>query len=133
MASIFTRIIRGEAPAYRIWESDSFLAFLDINPVNPGHTLLVPKFEVEYLFDLPDALYGELWQRVRELAGPIQRAMQCRKIGLAVEGFGVAHVHVHLIPVNGLGELNPERAAAASSSELEAVQKRIVDAIRDAN
>ena len=130
MASIFTQIIRGKAPAYKVWETDRFLAILDINPVNPGHTLLIPKLEVEYIFDLPDEMYSELWIRVRELAGPLRSAMQCRKVGLAVEGFGVPHVHVHLIPVNSLGELSPERAVPGKAVDLEHVQKRIVDALR---
>ena len=126
MASIFTQIVRGELPCYRIWEDPDFLAFLDINPVNPGHTLVIPKIEVEYIFDLPDPLYVVIWQHVRRLAGALQLAAQCKKVGIAVEGFGVPHVHVHLIPVNALGELNPERAVAAEPAELEAVQKQIL-------
>jgi histidine triad (HIT) family protein len=126
MASIFSKIIAGEAPAYKLWEDDEFLAFLDINPVNPGHTLLIPKIEIDYLFDLPEPLYQRAWQHVRWLSPKIRSAMQCRKIGVAVEGFSVAHAHIHLIPVNAHGELSPHRSRAASVSELLDTQQRIL-------
>jgi histidine triad (HIT) family protein len=132
MPSIFSSIIEGTSPAYRLWEDDEFLAFLDINPVNPGHTLLIPKMEVDYIFEMPETLYDKMWRHVRWLSGPIQAAMNCRKVGIAVEGFSVPHAHVHLIPVNANRELSPERAVRASAAELEEVQQKIARHIGNA-
>ncbi len=129
MPSIFSKIIAGEAPAYKIWEDEEFLAFLDINPVNPGHTLLVPKIEIDYVFDMPEALYDKVWRQARWLAARLKEAMQCNRIGIAVEGFSVPHVHIHLIPVNAHGELSPDRSRPAAAKELTKVHRRIVQEI----
>ena len=100
MASIFTRIVNGEIPSYRVYEDDRHYAFLDINPVQRGHTLVIPKREVDYLFDLaPDEL-AALWEAARTVATALQTATGCKRIVTIVEGYEVPHVHVHLIPTN---------------------------------
>ncbi|MDJ0747599.1 MAG: HIT family protein [Xenococcaceae cyanobacterium MO_167.B27] len=131
MESIFTKIINGKLPAFPLWENEDFIAILDIHPINPGHTLLIPKQQIDYIFDLPDELYNSMWQVAKWLAPFIQQAMQSKRIGIAVEGFGVPHVHIHLVPVNSGNELNPERATSASSEELTIVQDKISQAIKD--
>ena len=131
MDSVYTKIIQGKLPAFRLWESDFSIAILDINPINPGHTLLIPKQQIDYIFALPDELYNHMWQVVKWLAPLIQRAMECKRIGIAVEGLGVPHVHIHLVPVNSSNELNPERAKSASPEELTLVHNKISQAIED--
>ena len=121
---IFCEISNDCAPAYKIWENQNFLAFLDINPVNPG-TILVPKFHVDTVFDLDEPLYSELFRVAKKLSQPLQSAMKTHRIGVVIEGFGVAHLHVHLVPINGGGELNPTRATSATAAELEMVARRI--------
>ena len=125
IATVFTKIINGEAAAYKLWENENFIAILDINPINPGHTLLIPKQQIDYIFDLPDGLYDSMWRIVKWLSPHIQQATECKRIGIAVEGFSVPHVHIHLVPVNSGDELNPERAISATSEQLIDVQKRI--------
>ena len=129
MDSVFTKIINNQLPAFKLWENDFFIAILDINPINPGHTLLIPKQQTDYIFDLPDELYSSLWQVVQWISPLIQQAMECKRIGIAVEGFSVPHVHIHLVPVNSGNELNPERSVAASSEQLAIVQNKICQAI----
>lgn len=128
---LFCKIASGAASAYTVWENEDFLAFLDINPVNPGHTLLIPREHVDYLFDLEEPLYSALFQVARQLAAPLQIAMQAKRIGVVVEGFGVAHLHVHLIPINSGNELDPKRARPATAAELTAVASAIKTAIRN--
>jgi len=106
MASIFTKIINGEIPAYKVAEDDRFLAFLDINPLSKGHTLVVPKQETDYLFDLDEDLYADLQRFAHKVAKAIKPAMNCRRVGVAVIGFEVPHAHVHLIPINGMSDMN---------------------------
>ena len=129
MDSVFTKIIKHELPAFRLWENDAFIAILVPNPINPGHTLLIPKQQIDYIFDLPDDLYDYMWQIVKWVSPIIQKAMECKRIAIAVEGFGVPHVHVHLVPVNSGNELNPERAVSATSEQLNMVQNKICQAI----
>ena len=100
MESIFTRIIQGEIPAHIIYEDDQVLAFLDNSPLTDGHTLLIPKQEIDYLFDLPDELYNYLWTVAKKLARPLQTAMGSKRVGVIVEGFLVPHTHIHLVPIN---------------------------------
>lgn len=101
MASIFTRIIKGEIPCYKIAEDDNFFAFLDINPLSQGHTLVVPKQEVDYLFHLDDKLLAEMMVFAKKIAHAIEKNVQCKRIGIAVVGLEVPHAHIHLIPING--------------------------------
>ena len=112
-----------------IFETDSVTAILDLYPINPGHILVFPHEEVDYLFDLPKGRYHELLEVVRVLSGPLQQATSAKRIGVAVEGFGVPHVHVHMVPVNAGNELNPEKSSPATEQELAAMAKRIRDCL----
>lgn len=106
MASIFTRIINGEIPSYKVAENDKFIAFLDINPLAKGHTLVVPKVEVDYIFDLPEQELSEILLFSREVARRIEKVVPCERIGISVIGLEVPHTHVHLIPINTVGDMN---------------------------
>ncbi len=106
MATIFTKIINGEIPCYKITEDDNFLAFLDINPLAKGHTLVVPKKEVDYLFDLDDDLLAGLNVFAKKVAKAIDRVIKCKRVGVAVLGLEIPHAHVHLIPINGLYDID---------------------------
>jgi len=130
--SIFTRIVRGELPSHKVWEDDAFFAFLDINPVKAGHTLLIPKKEVDSIWDLDEATYTALWQRARLLAGPICAAMKAVRTAIVVEGLAVPHVHVHLIPIFQTMDIDPRNHKAASSEELAPVAEAIRHAIAKA-
>lgn len=104
MPSIFTKIINREIPGDIIWEDDRFIAFMDAFPKVHGHVLVCPKKEVDYIFDLDDETYTQLWNRVKDLSGPLQKATEAKRICVQVEGFMVPHVHVHLMPLNAFGE-----------------------------
>lgn len=106
MASIFSRIVAGEIPCYKVAETESCFAFLDINPVQKGHVLCIPKKEVDYLFDLDEKTYGELTQFARRVAKSIKKVCPCLKVGVAVLGLEVPHAHIHLIPLQSEGDLN---------------------------
>jgi len=106
MASIFTKIINGEIPCYKVAENDKFIAFLDVNPLEKGHTLVVPKKEIDYIFDMPDDLLGEMMVFSKSVARAIKNVVPCPKIGVAVIGLEVRHCHVHLCPIHGVGDLN---------------------------
>ena len=106
MSSIFSKIIAGQIPSYKIGETEDCYAFLDINPLRVGHTLVVPKKEVNRLFDLDDDLYMELFEYCKKIAAAIQKACPCDRVGLAVIGLEVPHAHVHLIPINCMNDMN---------------------------
>ena len=106
MATIFTKIIRGEIPCYKVAEDDRYFAFLDINPLNTGHTLVVTKQETDYLFSLDDDTYSGLMVFSKKVASAIEKVVNCKRIGLAVVGLEVPHVHVHLIPMNSMDDIN---------------------------
>jgi len=127
MSNIFTKIIEGEEPAHTIWEGNSIIAILDIAPVNPGHILVIPYEEVEDIFDLDDSRYKDLWSVVTMLSKPLRVACSAPKIGIAVEGFGVPHVHIHMVPVYKPGDLNPQRAEISSENKLERMCQKIRD------
>ena len=109
MASIFSRIIAGEIPSYKIAEDENFYAFLDINPLTKGHTLIIPKKEVDYLFDLDDETIGGLHVFAKKVAKAIDKTIDCIRVGVLVIGTEVPHAHVHLIPFNDEAELNIKR------------------------
>lgn len=105
MATIFTRIINGEIPCYKVAEDDNYFAFLDINPLTKGHTLVVPKVEYDYIFSLDDKTYCGLMMFAKRVAAAIEAAVPCKRIGVAVMGMEVPHTHVHLIPINREGDM----------------------------
>jgi histidine triad (HIT) family protein len=106
MATIFSKIIAGEIPCYKIAENDQFLAFLDILPVAKGHCLVIPKKEVDYYFDLEDQMMSDIHVFAKEVAKKIKKVVPCIKVGVAVIGLEVPHAHIHLIPMNSIGDLN---------------------------
>lgn len=129
MASIFTRIIQGEIPCHKVAENDKFIAFLDITPVAKGHTLIVPKEEIDYFFDLNDNLLSEINLFAKEVSGKLQRTVPCRRIGVAIIGLEVPHAHVHLIPLNTMADINfSAERLKMSSEELAALASEIRNA-----
>ncbi len=104
--TIFSKIIAGDIPCYKIAEDDKFFAFLDINPVNWGHTLVVPKQETDYIFDIDDEQIGEMMVFAKKVAVAIKKAIPCRKVGMAVLGLEVPHAHIHLIPLQNEGDMD---------------------------
>lgn len=106
MASIFTRIVQGEIPCHKIAETEDYLAFLDIMPLAKGHVLVVPKKEVDYLFDLDDETYVGLMLFAKIVAEAVRKAVPCKRVGVAVIGLEVPHAHVHLVPLNEVGDIN---------------------------
>lgn len=106
MASVFTRIISGEIPSFKIAEDDRFFAFLDISPLAKGHTLVVPKQETDYIFDIDDAQHKDLWDFAKRVAKAVKNAVPCKRIGIAVIGLEVPHAHIHLIPMNKVSDMN---------------------------
>jgi len=130
MSCIFCRIAQGESPAHVVWQDDLFLAFLDVRPINPGHLLLIPRQHVDYLFELDDALYGPLFARAKDLAGPLRQATGCGRVGVAIEGYGVPHAHIHLVPINGPLELDPNRATLRDEAEQAETAARIRELLK---
>jgi len=107
MASLFTKIIKGDIPSYKVAEDENYYAFLDINPLAIGHTLVIPKKEVDYIFDLDEQSYSGLMAFTRKVAAAIEKVVDCKRIGMVVYGMDVPHAHVHLIPLHGTGnEIN---------------------------
>jgi histidine triad (HIT) family protein len=115
---IFCQIIKGVEPAHRVWESEDFLAFLTIRPCNPGHTLLIPKTHVDYVFDLEEPLYSNIFRAAKQLSEPIERATDAKRIGVAIEGLSVPHAHLHLVPLHDVAELDPHRHIEQTPQEL---------------
>jgi histidine triad (HIT) family protein len=129
MATIFSRIIEGEIPSYRIAEDDRFFAFLDINPMAKGHTLVVPKQETDYLFDLEDSLLAEMMVFAKKVAKAIGAAVSCERVGVMVIGLEVPHAHIHLIPINREGDMNlANPRVALTKEEFEEIAARIRNA-----
>ncbi len=126
MATIFTRIINGVIPCYKIAENDKFFAFLDINPVQKGHTLVVPKKEVDYIFDIEDNDIQEMMLFAKQVAVKIKDAIPCTKVGVAVIGLEVPHAHIHLVPMQNEGDLDFKRPKLQlEKEEFEEIQKKI--------
>ncbi len=117
MSSIFSKIITGEIPCHKIAESDKFLAFLDIMPLKEGHTLVIPKTEVDYIFDIDDQLLGEMMIFAKGVAQQIKKAIPCNRIGVTVIGLEVPHAHIHLIPINSLLDMDFTKAKLNPGSE----------------
>ncbi len=106
MASLFTKIVNGEIPCHKIAENDHFLAFLDITPLREGHTLVIPKKEIDYVFDMEDELLGEMMAFAKEVSHKIKAAFPCKKIGVSIIGLEVPHAHIHLVPMNTISDMN---------------------------
>ena len=117
MPSVFTRIVNGEIPCYKVAENEDFLAFLDIMPLTKGHTLVIPKKEVDYIFDLDDSLYVGLMQFSKQVASAIQKNIPCKRIGIVVIGLEVPHAHVHLVPMNDVSDIDFSREKLKLSRE----------------
>ncbi|MFM2367929.1 MAG: hypothetical protein RL619_225 [Bacteroidota bacterium] len=125
MSSIFTKIINGEIPCYKIAEDANFLAFLDVNPNAKGHTLCVPKQEINKIFDIEDDLFIGLMQFSKKIAIALEKTVPCKRIGMAVIGLEVPHAHVHLIPLNEMDEMRFQNKVSLSKEEFEALAKSI--------
>ncbi len=106
MSTIFSKIIKGEIPCYKVAESADFLAFLDVSPVKKGHVLVIPKIEVDYIFDMEDQALANLHLFAKKVAKAVKKTVPCTKVGMAVVGLEVPHAHIHLIPMTGIGDLN---------------------------
>lgn len=117
MSSIFTKIIQGEIPSFKIAEDENYFAFLDINPLHSGHTLVIPKKEVDYLFDLDEETYSGLWKFANKVASGIDRAINCERVGVAVIGLEVPHAHIHLVPINGVHDIDFSKPKVQLSKE----------------
>ena len=125
MASIFTKIIQGEIPCYKIAEDEHCFAFLDINPNAIGHTLCIPKQEVDKLFDLPKERYHELLECARKIAIALEKAVPCERVGMAVVGLGVHHAHIHLIPISQMSEMTFQEKVALTPEEFQEVADKV--------
>lgn len=125
MPTIFTKIINGEIPAYKVAETDKFLAFLDIRPNVKGHTLCIPKEEVNKIFDLDEETYLGLMAFSRKVAKGVEKAIPCKRVGVAVVGLEVPHVHVHLIPLNSMGDMNFAQVKEFSEAEFKQIAEDI--------
>jgi histidine triad (HIT) family protein len=123
--NIFARIVRGEIPCHKVWEDERHLAFLDIRPVQPGHTLVIPKADGDYLFDLEPQRYGELMQAVRTVARLLKEKTGCQRVVEVVLGYEVPHVHVHLIPTSSMADLPPIAGTPANPADLVAMVARL--------
>lgn len=130
MPSLFTRIVLGEIPCYKIAESETCLAFLDVFPLRRGHVLVIPKLETDYLFDLPDSVLSDLMLFSKPIAAAIKTAVPCKRVGIAVIGLEVPHAHVHLVPINVVGDLNfQQEKLKPAADELEQVAASIRNAL----
>ena len=128
MASIFSRIVAGEIPCYKIAENDKFFAFFDIRPLVPGHTLVIPKKEEDYIFDISDADLAEMIVFAKKIAVAIKKAIPCKKVGVAVIGLEVPHAHIHLVPMQREGDLDFRREKMHPTEEqFKEWQKKIVE------
>ena len=126
MASIFTKIVNGELPCHKVAENDQFLAFLDITPLREGHVLVIPKLEVDYIFDLEDDLLAEMMVFAKAVAVKVKAAVPCNRIGVSVIGLEVPHAHIHLVPMDSLSDMNfAKQKAPFSSEELAATATKI--------
>ena len=130
MASIFTKIIHGELPSYKILEDDKFLAILTLDPIQPGHTIIFPKTEIDHFFDVGSPEYEAVWTAAKPIARAIREATGCRRVGVAVQGFEVPHFHMHLIPMWGTEDFKFQNAKRIPAEAMESVQKKIIGKLK---
>jgi histidine triad (HIT) family protein len=117
MSSVFTKIINREIPAHIVAEDENFIAFLDVFPLAPGHTLVIPKREIDYIFDMEEEYFKELWSFAKMVSKGVKQAIDCKRVGIAVIGLEVPHAHIHLVPLNSVGDINFERPKLKFTSE----------------
>ena len=128
MSTIFSKILNGEIPCYKVAESELFLAFLDINPLVIGHVLVIPKVEVDYIFDLDDSILSEMILFSKSVSKKIKNAFECKKVGVSVIGLEVPHAHIHLIPINSINDMNfSNPKLTIKDYELESIAKQIIN------
>ena len=129
--TIFSEIIAGEIPSYKITEDDRFFAFLDINPMAKGHTLVIPKQEIDYLFDMDEEMHKDIWQFAMKIAKGIKLVVPCIKVGVAVIGLEVPHAHIHLVPMNAMEDINFSRPKLTfPADEMKQLAAEIASAVR---
>ena len=132
--TIFTKIIKGEIPSFKIAENEKFFAFLDINPLVEGHTLVIPKIEVDKFFDMPSDYLAEIFAFAKPLARAIEKAFPCNRCGLSVVGIEVPHAHMHLVPLNSANDLNfTKKKLSPTQQEMKITQQKILEAMRSTN
>ncbi|MEI6172204.1 MAG: HIT family protein [Bacteroidota bacterium] len=130
MATIFTRIINKEIPCYKVAEDENYLAFLDINPLQEGHTLVIPKKEINYIFDVGDELHAGLWNFAKKIGKAIEKVVPCQRIGITVIGLEVPHAHIHLIPLKGMYDMDFRRPKLSfTPEEFNRIAEKITAAI----
>ncbi len=125
MATIFSRIAAGEIPSYKVAEDEGHYAFLDINPVVPGHVLVIPRKEEDYLFNLPEDDYEALMRFARRVAKALEKAVPCKRVGVAVLGMEVPHTHIHLVPLNSEGDMNFRNKVSFPAGQMQAIADAI--------
>lgn len=125
MASLFTKIINSEIPCHKLCEDDDYFAFMDIRPINPGHALVIPKKEIDYIFDVDDDLLGGMMVFAKKVAKAIKQEANCQRIGIMVAGLEVPHAHIHLIPIKEIPDLNFANAKSAEDEDLAAMAAKI--------
>lgn len=126
MASIFTKIVNGEIPCYKVAETAEYLAFLDVFPLVKGHTLVIPKREIDYIFDIEDDLYTGLLLFAKKVAKAVEKSVPCKRIGVAVIGLEVPHAHIHLVPINSVGDINfSQPKIQVEKAEMEEISAKI--------
>jgi histidine triad (HIT) family protein len=125
MDSVFTKIIKKEISSYTVYEDSDVIAFLDINPIKMGHTLVVPKKQIDYIFDLDNDDYNKLWTTTKMIANGLRKSVVCRRVGISVVGFEVPHCHIHLIPINTISDMSFDNIYDYTSSEMTDIAERI--------
>lgn len=128
MPTIFTKIVNGEIPCHKVYEDDTYLAFLDVRPLSPGHTLVIPKQEVDYIFDLDDSLLQGAMLVAKKVAKMIEAVVECKRVGVMVAGLEVPHAHIHLVPINEVTDLNFANAKEGDATQLSELAARIAAA-----
>ena len=131
MDSVFTKIIKKEISSFTVYEDTDVIAFLDINPIKMGHTLVVPKKQIDYIFDLDNEDYNKLWTTTKKIANGLKKSVICRRVGISVVGFEVPHCHIHLIPINTISDMNLDNLYDYNSSEMTDIAERIKKNIKN--